>query len=205
MRFIFPLGFPDGSSGKETACQSRRQRRQDFDPWVGRPPEEEIAAHSSILAWRIPWTEEAGGLQSMGSQRVGHDWSDLACTHVPSLLSAHPQTLTLLLPAKWERKRNCCLIKQGTFFGFVLWEEFSFGFFGIKFYKKKGGGRLWQGWVGMALYFFADLAENFQNLKKLFSFIKKYYYHAVLYKAFSHSKFDQRFINTVVHTVFILE
>ena len=32
-----------------------------------------MAAHSSILAWRIPWTEELGGLQSMGSQRVGHD------------------------------------------------------------------------------------------------------------------------------------
>ena len=31
-----------------------------------------MAAHSSILAWRIPWTEEQGGLQSMGSQRVGH-------------------------------------------------------------------------------------------------------------------------------------
>ena len=37
------------------------------------PQEKEIAIHSSILAWRIPWTEEAGGLQSMGSQRVGHD------------------------------------------------------------------------------------------------------------------------------------
>ena len=36
----------------------------------------------SILDWRIPWTEEAGGVQSMGSQRVGHYWSDLACTHV---------------------------------------------------------------------------------------------------------------------------
>ena len=36
------------------------------------PLEEEIATHSSILAWGIPWTEEAGGLQSMGSQRVGH-------------------------------------------------------------------------------------------------------------------------------------
>ena len=32
-----------------------------------------MATHSSILAWRIPWTEEPGGLQSMGSQRVGHD------------------------------------------------------------------------------------------------------------------------------------
>ena len=35
--------------------------------------EKEIATHSSVLAWRIPWTEEPGGLQSMGSQRVRHD------------------------------------------------------------------------------------------------------------------------------------
>ena len=37
------------------------------------PLEEEMAPHSSLLAWRIPWTEEPGGLQSMGSQRVGHN------------------------------------------------------------------------------------------------------------------------------------
>ena len=37
------------------------------------PLEEGMATHSSILAWRIPWTEEPGELQSMGSQRVGHD------------------------------------------------------------------------------------------------------------------------------------
>ena len=37
------------------------------------PLEEEMATHSSILAWRIPWTEEPGGPQFMGSQRVGHD------------------------------------------------------------------------------------------------------------------------------------
>ena len=37
------------------------------------PLEEEIATHSSLLAWRIPWTEEPGRLQSMGSQRVGQD------------------------------------------------------------------------------------------------------------------------------------
>ena len=45
------------------------------------PLEEGTATHSSILAWRIPWTEEAGGLQPMESQRVGHDWSDLAQKH----------------------------------------------------------------------------------------------------------------------------
>ena len=37
------------------------------------PLEKEMATHSSILAWRIPWMEEPGGLQSTGSQRVGHD------------------------------------------------------------------------------------------------------------------------------------
>ena len=41
-------------------------------------PEKEMATHSSILAWRIPGTEEPGGLPSMGSHRVGHNWSDLA-------------------------------------------------------------------------------------------------------------------------------
>ena len=39
------------------------------------PLEKEMATHSSILAWEIPWTEEPGGLQSMGSQRVGHDFT----------------------------------------------------------------------------------------------------------------------------------
>ena len=42
-------------------------------PRLGRSPKEGMAIHSSIPAWRIPWTEEPGGLQSMGSQRVGHD------------------------------------------------------------------------------------------------------------------------------------
>ena len=40
--------------------------------------EKEMATHSSVLAWRIPGTGESGGLSSMGSHRVGHDWSDLA-------------------------------------------------------------------------------------------------------------------------------
>ena len=42
-------------------------------PGLGRSPEEGNGTHSSILAWKIPWTEEPGRLQSMGSQRVGHD------------------------------------------------------------------------------------------------------------------------------------
>ena len=42
-------------------------------PGSGRSSEKEMATHSSILVWEIPWTEEPGGLQSMGLQRVGHD------------------------------------------------------------------------------------------------------------------------------------
>ena len=49
-----------------------------WETWVGSlgpkdPLEKEMATHSSILAWEIPWTEEPGGLQSMGSKRVRHD------------------------------------------------------------------------------------------------------------------------------------
>ena len=55
-------------------------------PGSGRSPGAEgMATHSSILAWRILWTEESGGLQSMGSQRVGHDRSDLAHTNTVSI------------------------------------------------------------------------------------------------------------------------
>ena len=57
------------SNGKESACQCRRYRRCGFNSL-----EEEMATHSSILAWKISWTEEPGRLQSLGSQRVGYDF-----------------------------------------------------------------------------------------------------------------------------------
>ena len=53
------------------------------------PLEKEMATHSSILAWRAPWTEESGRLQSIRSQRVGHDWSNLACTYPSVLFLVH--------------------------------------------------------------------------------------------------------------------
>ena len=57
---------PPASAGDIMRCE--------FDPWVGKIPlEKEMVTHSSILAWEIPWTEEPGGIQSMGSQRVRHD------------------------------------------------------------------------------------------------------------------------------------
>ena len=65
--------FPGGTSGKEPACQCRRH--ETWVPSLGRedPLEEAMATHPGILAWKIPCTEETGGLQSMGSQRVGPD------------------------------------------------------------------------------------------------------------------------------------
>ena len=66
--------FPGGTSGKELSCQCKRHKRCKFDPWVGKIPWRRAWQPSPvILAWRIPWTEEPGGLQSMGSQGVGHD------------------------------------------------------------------------------------------------------------------------------------
>ena len=63
-------GFLSGSDGKESACTAR-----DLDSisGLGRSLEKEMVTHSSVLAWRIPWTEKSGRLQSMGSQRVRHN------------------------------------------------------------------------------------------------------------------------------------
>ena len=65
--------------------------------------EKEMAAHSSILAWRIPWMEEPGGLLSMGSHRVGHDWSNLACMHVlEKEMATHSSILAWSIPGTEE-------------------------------------------------------------------------------------------------------
>ena len=61
------LGFPGGSDGKASACSMG-----DLVQSLGQEDllEKEMITHSSTLAWKIPWTEECGGLQSMGLQRV---------------------------------------------------------------------------------------------------------------------------------------
>ena len=63
----FGLGFPRWLSAKESACQCRIPQRHGFNPWVRKilDQEEEMATHSSVLAWKIPGKEEPGGLQSM--------------------------------------------------------------------------------------------------------------------------------------------
>ena len=66
MNIHFVMGFPSGPDGKESACNAGDLGQED-------PLEKGMTTHSSILAWRIPGTEEPGGLQSMGSQRVRHN------------------------------------------------------------------------------------------------------------------------------------
>ena len=64
------IKFPGGSDGKESACNAGDP---GLIPGSGRSLEKEMATHSSTLAWKIPWTEEPGRLQSMGLQKDGHN------------------------------------------------------------------------------------------------------------------------------------
>ena len=65
--------IPGGTSGKESACQCRRHETWVRVLGLEDPLEKERATHSSILAWRISWTEECGRLQFMESQRLRYD------------------------------------------------------------------------------------------------------------------------------------
>ena len=62
-----------------------------------------MAPYSSILAWRTLWTEEPGGLQSMGSRRVGHDCSDLACSQTNVYLHKNPVAQITFLTCEMGR------------------------------------------------------------------------------------------------------
>ena len=72
--------FPGGSDGKESTCNAG-----DLGsiPGLGNPMEKGTTTHSSILAWRMPQTQESGRLLSMGSQRVRHDWATF--THIQEI------------------------------------------------------------------------------------------------------------------------
>ena len=67
-------GFLSGSVVKNPPTMQETQETRVWFAGSGRSPGEESGNHSSILAWKIPWTEEPGRLQSKGSQRVRHDW-----------------------------------------------------------------------------------------------------------------------------------
>jgi len=74
-----------------------------FICWNCRDLEKEMATHSSILAWRIPWTKEPDGVLPMGSHGVWHGWSDLACMHAfEKEMATHSSILAWRIPGTEE-------------------------------------------------------------------------------------------------------
>ena len=67
------MGFPGGSVKKESTCNARDAGDVGSVPGFGRSPGGKQGNPLQYSCWRIPWTEKSGSLQSMGSQRVGHD------------------------------------------------------------------------------------------------------------------------------------
>ena len=119
-----PRDFPSDTSGEELSRQSRYMPETTV-PSLGPedPLKEGTATQSSILAWRIPWTEEPGGLSPMQSQRVRHDWSDLASMHAnPRIRSLSGKVggdlrlRRLKEEATWRqcRDQNWAAMSQGT-------------------------------------------------------------------------------------------
>ena len=111
------MGFPRSASGKEPACQCRRHeiwvRSLDWED----PLEEGMATHSNILAWRIPWTVEPGGLKSMDSQRVGRNWTDLIHTHTHT----HTHRVSISPPSLFSL---WMLVNPGLHFGASCLQDF---------------------------------------------------------------------------------
>ena len=75
-------GFPCGSAVKHLPVMQEMQELWVWLPSQEDPLEEGMTTQSSFLAWRMPWTEKPGRLQSIGLQRVGHDWSNWVPMHV---------------------------------------------------------------------------------------------------------------------------
>ena len=104
-------GSPGGTGGKELTCQCRRLR--------------DVGSSPGFLAWEIPWTEEPGGLQSIGLQRARHDWSDLAHRHAgrsqESVLML--KVISPLIIFRWREKKNRrILFTSNSAKGLETWE-----------------------------------------------------------------------------------
>ena len=104
------VGLPGHASGKEPNCQCRRRKKHGFDSWVWKIPWRRARQPTPILAWRIPWTEEPGGLQSIRSQRDGHNWSDLVLARPRTHTHTHTHTHPTKLPWNFLGDNNifCC-------------------------------------------------------------------------------------------------
>ena len=136
------MGFPGGASGKEPACWCRRHNRRGFDPGVGKIPWRRAwQPTSEFLPGESPWTEEPGGLQSMGSQRVEHDWTTKHST-VSHLLLAKLRLLAKIWTSMSRaiRKEVCIywakycirlfslLLAHGIFMT-TIWNRYDYSYF----------------------------------------------------------------------------
>ena len=134
---------------------ARARNRRDSGVILGweDPLEKGVTNHSNILAWRIPWTDEPWGLQSLGSLRVGHDWSDLACMRAQHL--------------RWQGKRFTSkkyeLYLMSLLIQFSLIFIFAVGFLYSKYFIEL----LWQ-WSPMISYFLFLFFLLLYNSKDLF-------------------------------------
>ena len=125
-------GFGMTSSAGKASLVAQRSKRLPAmrETWVWSLDredllEKEMAAHSSILAWRIPWTEEPGGLQSTGLQRAGHDWATSLVLEemgwmIPSnlykkILSVKPQGSASKLLSLVQEKDVCVCMRTLCF------------------------------------------------------------------------------------------
>ena len=116
LHLIFPL--PSGSTGKELTCQCRRHDRQVR--CLGREDclEKAMATLSSILAWKIPWTEKPGGWQPTESQ----SWTQLSVQHIHTHTHTHPHTQPrIFLIMKYNRMRLLNIGQQYQCYILILW------------------------------------------------------------------------------------
>ena len=84
------MGFPGSTSDKEPICQCKRHKRCGLNPWVGKIPWRRAWQPTPVfLPEESPWTEEPGGLQSLGLQKAGHSLARMhACMHFVYILQA---------------------------------------------------------------------------------------------------------------------
>ena len=125
------------------------------------PLEEGMATHSNILAWRMPWTVEPGRLQSMGLQRVEHDWSDLAHMHRSLLLKMWSKNLGIHWKCRTQASpqtnwtRICILTRppltvgarvRSTALEHCHWYSWPWTSVLAKFQTARGRRLVWLGW-----------------------------------------------------------
>ena len=91
------MGIPGGLVVKNLSANVGYLRDASSILELGKYLEESMKIHYSILAWRVPWTEEPGGLQFIGLQRFRHDWSDLVLTHIIPMWSRNWLTILRVL------------------------------------------------------------------------------------------------------------